>query len=246
IFGEQLNFASFDPRGVNNSGLSLDCFSGNKKAKTTFNRLRSTGVTNAPSTSLEEQHYSSSIYGDWCNDAVDHGLPYGYYVITPAVAHDLLLAFIKSDAEVSGLSPSDARVWCYGISYGTVVGTTFASMFPDRAGRMILDGILDAENYYNNDWRGIIDQMDAAMDKFSTRSHSAGPERCSFWGPTPADITARIDAVIHQLQGHPVPSPSLVTYSDLKVLFVNAIIHWHPKTRRRGLEYKKNEQSIVL
>ncbi|KAH8679363.1 hypothetical protein BGZ61DRAFT_457094 [Ilyonectria robusta] len=230
IFGEQYNFVSFDPRGVNNSGLSLDCFSGNAEARLAFNRLHRTGVTNISSTSLEEQYYSSSIYGEWCNDAVEKESPHGYYVTTPAVAHDLL-TFIEAEAEVAGQSPSDARLWCYGISYGTVVGTTFASMFPDRVGRMILDGIVNAEQYYNNDWRDNVDQMDLAMEKFSSFCHSAGPEKCSFWGPTPAEITARMDRIIHQLQNHPVPIsgvqrrdlPTMVTYSDLKALFFNTI-----------------------
>ncbi|KAI1746482.1 Alpha/Beta hydrolase protein [Xylaria castorea] len=230
IFGEQYNFVSFDPRGVNNSGLSLDCFSGNTEARLAFNRLYSTGVTNTSSTSLEEQYYSSSIYGEWCNDAVENESPHGYYVTTPAVAHDLL-TFIEAEAAVVSQLPSDARLWCYGISYGTVIGTTFASMFPDRVGRMILDGIMNAEQYYDNDWRDNVDQMDAAMEKFSSFCHSAGPETCSFWGPTPANITARIDDIIHQLQNHPVPVsraqsrdlPTLVTYSDLKALFINTI-----------------------
>ncbi|KAI0452638.1 Alpha/Beta hydrolase protein [Xylaria acuta] len=229
IIGEQYNFVSFDPRGVNNSGLGLDCFSGNAEARLAFSRLHSTGATNISSTSLEEQYYSSSIYGEWCNDAVENE-PHGYYVTTPAVAHDLL-TFIEAEAEVAGQSPSDARLWCYGISYGTVIGTTFASMFPDRVGRMILDGLLNAEQYYDNDWRDNVDQMDEAMEKFSSFCHSAGPETCSFWGPTPADITARMDGIIYQLQNHPIPVsgvqsrdlPTLVTYSDLKALFINTI-----------------------
>ncbi|QKX63676.1 uncharacterized protein TRUGW13939_10847 [Talaromyces rugulosus] len=230
IFGEQYNIVSFDPRGVNNSGLRLDCFSGNIEARLAFSRLHSTGVTNISSTSLEDQYYSSSIYGEWCNHAVENESPNGYYVTTPAVAHDLL-TFIESEAKVAGQSPSDAKLWCYGISYGTVIGSTFASMFPNRVGRMILDGVLNAEQYYNNDWRDNVDQMDEAMEKFSAFCHSAGPEKCSFWGPTPAKITARMDSIIHQLQTHPVPVngvqsqdlPTLVTYSDLKALFLNTI-----------------------
>ncbi|CRG83254.1 Putative hydrolase Mb2248c [Talaromyces islandicus] len=230
IFGEQYNIVSFDPRGVNNSGLGLDCFSGNTEARLTFNRLHSTGATNVSSTSLEEQYYSSSIYGEWCNYAVENESPYGYYVTTPAVAHDLL-TFIEAEAEVVGQSPSDAKLWCYGVSYGTIIGSTFASMFPDRVGRMILDGVIDAKQYYNNDWRDNVDQMDEAMEKFSSFCHSAGYEKCSFWGPTPANITARIDGIIHQLQNHPVPIsgaqsrklPTLVTYSDLKALFLDTV-----------------------
>ncbi|KAH8203743.1 hypothetical protein TruAng_002036 [Truncatella angustata] len=230
ILGEQYNFVSFDPRGVNNSGLSLDCFSGNAEARLAFNRLHRTGATNVSSTSLEEQYYSSSIYGEWCNNAVENESSYGYYVTTPAVAHDLL-TFIEAEAELAGRSPPDARLWCYGGSYGTVIGTTFASMFPDRVGRMILDGVLNAEQYYDNDWRDMVDQMDEAIEKFSSFCHSAGPETCSFWGPTPADIMARMDGIIHQLQNHPVPVsgvhgrdlPTQVTYSDLKALFINTI-----------------------
>ncbi|KAI0478275.1 Alpha/Beta hydrolase protein [Xylaria cf. heliscus] len=230
FFGEQYNFVSFDPRGVNNSGLSFDCFSGNAEARLAFNRLHNTGVTNISSTSLEEQYYSSSIYGEWCNSAVENGSPHGYYVTTPAVAHDLL-TFVEAEADVAGQSPSDAKLWAYTVSYGTVTGTTFASMFPDRVGRMILDGVLNAEQYYDNDWRDNVDQMDEAMEKFSSLCHSAGPGACSFWGPTPADIMARVDSIILQLRNHPVPIsgaqsrglPSLVTYSDLKALFINAM-----------------------
>ena len=230
IFGEQYNFVSFDPRGVNNSGLGLDCFSGNAEARLAFNRLHRAGGVDSTSTSIEEQYYSSSIYGEWCNNAVENGSPHGYHVTTPAVAHDLL-TFIEAEAELAGRSPADATLWCYGISYGTIVGTTFASMFPDRVGRMILDGVLNAEQYYDNDWRDNVDQMDEAMEAFSSFCHAAGPEMCSFWGRSPADITARMDDIIHQLRDHPVPVsgvesgdlPTLVTLSDLKALFINTI-----------------------
>ncbi|KAL4735899.1 Alpha/Beta hydrolase protein [Aspergillus similis] len=230
VLGEQYNFVSFDPRGVNNSGLELDCFLGNAETRLAFKRLHRTGITDISSASLVEQYYSSSIYGEWCNDAVDNKSPHGYYVTTPAVAHDLL-TFIEAEAEESGQSPSDAKLWAYGVSYGTVIGSTFASMFPDRIGRMILNGVLNAEQYYNNEWRDNVDQMDEAIKKFSSFCHSAGSENCSFWGPTPANITARMDEIIRQLQDHPVPVsmvgrqklPALVTYSDLKALFLNAI-----------------------
>lgn len=149
---------------------------------------------------------------------------------TPASAHDLL-TFVEAQAEAIGQSPSDAKLWAYGVSYGTVVGTTFASMFPDRVGRMILDGIVNADQHYDNDWRDGSDQMDEAMEKFSSLCHSAGPQACSFWGPTPGNITARLDDIILQLRNHPVPLsgvenqglPQLVTYSDLKALFINSV-----------------------
>lgn len=215
---------------MNNSGLVLDCFSGNAEARLAFTRTHSTGITNVSSTSLEEQYYSSSIYGEWCNDAVEKKTPHGFYVTTPAVAHDLL-TFTEAEAEAAGRSPSEAKFWGYGISYGTLIGSTFASMFPDRVGRLVLDGVLNADQYYSNDWRDNVDKMDKAMELFSTYCHSAGPKNCTFWGPTPANITARVDSIMEQLRDHPVPLsgaqtgdlPTLVTYSDLKTLFLNTV-----------------------
>ena len=36
-----------------------------------------------------------------------------------------------------------------GMSYGTLLGATLAAMFPDRIGRMVLDGVLNPHEYYN-------------------------------------------------------------------------------------------------
>lgn len=43
------------------------------------------------------------------------------------------------------------RLQYIGFSYGTVLGNTFASMFPGRVGRLVLDGVADAMDYSNGD-----------------------------------------------------------------------------------------------
>lgn len=226
--GDQYNVVSFDPRGDGNSGPKLDCFSGNKKARAAFLELHSTGATDAGS--LARQYYSSSIYGEWCNNAVETEYHDGYYVTTPAVAHDLL-SFVKADAKAIGKPASKAKLWAYGVSYGTVVGTTFASLFPDRVGRMVLDGVLNAEQYYTNDWRDNLDQADEAIEGFATLCHAAGAKKCAFWGSSPKDILSRLNKIIVSLKNHPVPisgakegqTPVMATYSDLKKLLLDAI-----------------------
>ncbi|KAL3451192.1 Alpha/Beta hydrolase protein [Aspergillus insuetus] len=242
MLGEEYNFISYDPRGVNNSGLVLDCFSGNTEARAAFTRVHRTGVANIniSSTSLATQFYSASIYGEWCNHAVENGGPesrYAYYVTTPAAAHDLL-SFIEAEARLAGRPPADAKLWAYGVSYGTVAGSTFAAMFPDRVGRLVLDGVLDAEMYYGNEWGDFLGQADEAMGEFVRLCYSAGPKKCSFWGPSMANITDRLDGIIERLRDHPAPvsmvenpgnTPTLVTYSDLKALFLTTI--YNPLSR---------------
>ena len=36
-------------------------------------------------------------------------------------------------------------------SAGTVLGTTFATMYPDKIERMVLDGVVDAEQWYTGE-----------------------------------------------------------------------------------------------
>ncbi|CEJ94915.1 hypothetical protein VHEMI10422 [[Torrubiella] hemipterigena] len=228
--GDNYSIVSFDPRGVNNSGPKLDCFQGAAEARQTFLRLHSTGVTNLSTNSVQDQYYSAQIYGDRCNYAVAHGSPHGYYVTTPAVARDLL-SFVEAEAVLAGRPPAKAKLWSYGVSYGTVISSTFASMFPDRVGRMVLDGVVDADQYYHNDWSDGIDQMDAAVKKFASLCHSAGKDKCSFWGPTPDDILKRLEKAILNLQSHPIAIsgmpgdtlPALVTVSDLKAFILAAL-----------------------
>jgi pimeloyl-ACP methyl ester carboxylesterase len=232
-FGDQYNIVSFDPRGVNNSGLGFDCFSNKTTARVAFSQLHYTGGANVSAPSFRTLYYSSSIYGDRCNAAVANGSQYGYYVTSPASANDIL-AFVEANARAIGKPPSQAKLWAYAGSYGSLVGQTFATLFPDRVERMVLDGLINADDYYNNMWTENIEQADAAVAKFADFCYSAGEDSCAFWGPSAANITARLDSLIAQLETHPVPStfsfdaigqdlPTLVTSSDLKAQIVQAL-----------------------
>ncbi|RYO94770.1 hypothetical protein DL766_000033 [Monosporascus sp. MC13-8B] len=236
IFGEQYNIVAFDPRGVNNSGPALDCFPGSAEARDAFSRVYKTGATNTSSTSLETQDYSSHIYGEWCNNAVREKFTHGYYVTTAEVARDIL-TYVEAEAKSAGNVASDAKLWAYGINYGTVVGSTFASLFPERWAEWygsppaVLDGVLDAEDYYANGWRQNIGQADEAVASFAAFCHQAGPENCTFWGPSPEDITRRLDRIVSRLEREPIPVPgietgglpALATHSDLKAAILNAL-----------------------
>ena len=229
LFGDQVNLIGFDPRGVNNSGPLVDCFGKNSDARTAFEDDFFTDVSNASSTSLNTQFYASDLFGQWCTNAIRQDES-GKYISTPAVAQDML-SYAKAEQTAAGKPEADAKVWYYGISYGTALGATFASLFPDNVGRLILDGVIDAEDYYNLGWRSNIFDADKALDSFATYCHQGGPRNCSFWGPTPQNITDRLDNILAKLKDHPIPvtglqpgsTPGLATYSDLKQVLFTAL-----------------------
>ena len=53
----------------------------------------------------------------------------------------------KNGCGAAGAGGNKAKLQYLGFSYGSMLGNTFASMFPGRVGRMVVDGIVDGEDY---------------------------------------------------------------------------------------------------
>ena len=92
--------------------------------------------------------------------------------------------------------------------YGTVIGATFASMFPDKIERMLLDGNEDVVNaYYPLDWRVHVEDADEAVQWFFDKC--AASTNCAIHEPTAraAAVKARFDAILASLAAAPMPVP---------------------------------------
>jgi hypothetical protein len=108
-------------------------------------------------------------------------------------------------AVVDALGEPDGLLNYYGVSYGTVLGVTFAAMLPDKVGRMVLDGVsgecspicsclprsdtdpdlglwTDTVAWYN-DWEQFIENAvigsDDVSHEFFRLCAQAGPDRCA-------------------------------------------------------------------
>ncbi|KAI1503612.1 TAP-like protein-domain-containing protein [Biscogniauxia marginata] len=119
----------------------------------------------------------------------------------------------------------------WGFSYGTLLGATFASMFPDKVGRVILDGVVEADHYVGPIWVDSILDADAIWGKFFVYCAEAKLD-CPFFrlGDQPEDIEKRFDEIMSFLEenpavvlSHSTNTPLLVTASDLKKIIFTAL-----------------------
>ncbi len=151
---------SFDPRGMGQSTPKINCFPGLLGYVRDLERLATGGYSPTPET-LAMAVAAAKADGIQCDKV--HG-KYLSYVGTPNVVRDMLaiLDKVEEQRHVQRHQQDDDRIELrsekqhelprlqfVGISYGTAIGQFFASMFPGRVGRIVLDGVVDVEEAAN-------------------------------------------------------------------------------------------------
>ncbi|ETI21026.1 hypothetical protein G647_07369 [Cladophialophora carrionii CBS 160.54] len=107
-----------------------------------------------------------------------------------------------------------------------------------NVGRGILDGVVDAQNYYEGSWNVYRFDADAVFLTFSKYCYEGSQENCSFWAPSERIITDRVDSLLMELKQQPVSvtgiqqdgtTIGLAAYSGLKQTMLFAL--YSPLTR---------------
>lgn len=91
----------------------------------------------------------------------------------------------------------------YGYSYGSLLGFWVTQMFPERTGKVIIDGVVDPSDWalyppYLG-WDLDITDAEATYKGFTQACAAAGPLGCSFARSnteTAADIDARVENIL--------------------------------------------------
>ena len=100
----------------------------------------------------------------------------------------------------------------------------FATLFPDKVERLVIDGIVDLQGYYNGasselrldyiliillfpsaDWSRATIDSEKSLQYFFDQCHAAGASRCPFYADSPTKISQRLDAIISKVKAQPVP-----------------------------------------
>ncbi|RPB03803.1 hypothetical protein L873DRAFT_1730857 [Choiromyces venosus 120613-1] len=225
VIGRHYSIVGFDPRGVNNTTPTFSCFEDALQRKVFAGK--DDGKVLAGGSEVAEAYSRFKALSESCGTVA--GEDQGAYVNTASVARDML-EISEGLWGLSGVSGRGLQYW--GFSYGSILGSTFAAMFPERVERIVLDGICDAEDYYSAAWKANLQDTDKVLASFSTYCSQAGPLRCAFQtGSTPEDITIRLHNLLQKLSVEPLPIPSsqsttgtpeIITESDVRnLLFVS-------------------------
>ncbi|GAB0135280.1 hypothetical protein EsDP_00003623 [Epichloe bromicola] len=242
---------SFDPRGVKNSRPVADCYPEGMLARDAV-RLESRGLGSFTHDAgkLAYGLAMTDGFGKKCAVVDEQALNGGEifaYMGTPNVARDMVEMVDKIDElrKKRGASGGDervrvelkkrgrredhvARLQYIGFSYGTVLGHYFSSLFPGRVGRVVLDGVCNADDYSNGGgWLTNTVDADAVVDKLFTGCFTAGPGRCALArdsDKSASDIRARFWTWLERLDESPISGLSasgnavVLTGADIRLL----------------------------
>lgn len=217
----EFDVLGWDPRGVNYSLPAASCFPENG-FRDRWTLMKERYREEAPRAQLEIADAMNNATFFACQQRLGD---FGRFISTAAVARDLdRIREALGEDEVTG----------YFVSYGTGIGQTFANMFPNRVGRMILDGmeyVKDHRLLGGFGWTSLDNTTDAWHDGFLAECIKAGPELCALARPVPgsnhelpvtlAQLETRMYNLLESLKIRPqsaytdLSGPSLITYSTL-------------------------------
>jgi pimeloyl-ACP methyl ester carboxylesterase len=200
VTGSNYDLVSWDPRGV---GLSLPATNRTGIPVYIYPKLalnsRSLPKLDFPQmleSDFEADYQITQQEGQACeNDLAS------VHLTTATTVRDMISildAFAQTEDGKRAFNPLLANYW--GFSYGTVLGATFASIFPNRLGHFVLDGVLDPDDYVSRlELRQVL-LTDDVLSTFFFYCNKAGPSLCPFCiGSTPEDIYLRLEALVGQL-----------------------------------------------
>ncbi|KXX73962.1 Tripeptidyl aminopeptidase [Madurella mycetomatis] len=202
---------SFDPRGVGMSTPRADCYGGDnfRRAADALQHAQAVApLTDFDGLGLRIRYAAAEGLGKLCEETVPGSDSIFAHMSTASVARDMLEIVERVDQRRNSNRLESPLLQYWGFSYGTVLGQVFASLFPDRVGKMVLDGIGDIEDLLTGTWKTSTADAEKVMDQFYQTCLDAGP-MCPLRQETDrsiGDIRSRVISLLTSLEQFPIPT----------------------------------------
>ena len=186
VVSERFDLVAFDSRGTGGT-LPLDC------AITPDDGLSEELVT-PQNLDVDALVTDAKRYADLCAARA------------PGVLEHLSTTDTARDMDLLRAALGEERLTFLGFSYGTFLGAIYTSLFPDRQGRMVLDGAIDAQGFVDRPLEDGLDTaagFERALNRFLAAC-AGNQEACAGFGGE--DPWLAFDELVAAADGAPIPA----------------------------------------
>jgi pimeloyl-ACP methyl ester carboxylesterase len=201
---QRFDIIGFDPRGVGQSLPLVACQSPQPGQSPQSNRFPTPLTIDPAAWTATMQSYVNDC-------TTTNGL----------ILQHLSTANVARDMDALRAAVADAKLTYLGYSYGTLLGATYARLFPDRYRALVLDGPVDAQQWIDDplDYTTVQTAgFEDALERFLAACQ-ADQTACSGFGGT--DPALAYDRLIEAANATPIPAtdytpdPTPVTGDDI-------------------------------
>lgn len=217
-----------DPRGVERSD-PVECID-----DPTRDALSEIDFT--PDTAAEEQAVVtlSEKLGTGCEES------------SPTIAPYIDSTAVVRDMDITRAAFGREKLDFLGMSYGTYLGALYADMFPDRTGRMVLDGVLPSDLDLDELSIGQVKGFEQALHRFV--ADCLQDDDCPLSGGTDAGV-GQIRDLLAQLDKQPLPgigSRQLTEWAATGAIINQLYATWQWPSLMAGLSAAMRGDGSVL
>ncbi|KAJ6780200.1 hypothetical protein PWT90_04460 [Aphanocladium album] len=241
IVGEDFHIVGFDPRGVGSSTPEATCYVDEESRE----RLKPRRVTDL----IKDSPYLYAWTTNYVRSCRENAAEHFKYINTPQTAADM-------NSIIDALGQKNMQYW--GISYGSLLGQVYATLFPERSERIVLDGVVSQSDWFEKP----VDSMrytdtSAVVEGFFEECAHAG-EACALsqFGKTGPELRENVTTVINRLYRNPASAYVNSTVSGvvddfdvrIRALFPEMLtpVHWPALARRLADLQEGNATGIFI
>ncbi|KAE9370517.1 hypothetical protein N431DRAFT_411948 [Stipitochalara longipes BDJ] len=198
------DIVSWDPRGI---GYAIPVANCTLSSNLTVPAAKRRSLDKLYGPELPTQYFEHAYQvgyeaGQECGSSIGGPKDAGPHMATATVARDMIFildAYAKTEeGKLCGEDASLLNYW--GFSYGTFLGETFASRYPHRVGKIVLDGVIDPDDWISGFGLTEITLTDEVFSTFFLYCNLAGPSLCPYYtGTTARDIYLRFETLVNKL-----------------------------------------------